>query len=92
MTDYPRYAIYYVPAANDPLYRLGARTIGYDGFTGSARTWGPFARRWPGMRMIAVDLIGHKNNELKIPAGVGNSHYLIAVLFSVTQSLQGAHC
>ncbi len=36
MTAYPRYAIYYVPAASDPLYQLGARTLGYDGFTGAA--------------------------------------------------------
>lgn len=33
MTRYPRYAIYYVPAANDPLYRLGAEVLGYDAFT-----------------------------------------------------------
>jgi putative phosphonate metabolism protein len=35
MSSYPRYAIYYVPAASDPLYRLGARALGYDGFTGN---------------------------------------------------------
>lgn len=35
MTPLPRYAIYYVPAASDPLYRLGAQTLGYDGFTGN---------------------------------------------------------
>jgi putative phosphonate metabolism protein len=36
MTAFPRYAIYYVPAANDPLYLLGARALGYDGFSGDA--------------------------------------------------------
>jgi len=36
MTPYPRYAIYYVPAATDPLYRLGAEALGYDSFSGSA--------------------------------------------------------
>jgi 2'-5' RNA ligase len=36
MTPYPRYAIYYVPAASDPLYRLGAEVLGYDAFTGDA--------------------------------------------------------
>lgn len=35
MTAYPRYAIYYVPAATDPLCRLGAEVLGYDGFTGA---------------------------------------------------------
>jgi putative phosphonate metabolism protein len=35
MTSFPRYAIYYVPAASDPLYRLGAQALGYDGFTGN---------------------------------------------------------
>jgi putative phosphonate metabolism protein len=35
MTQFPRYAIYYVPAASDPLYRLGAQALGYDGFTGN---------------------------------------------------------
>src|SRR5690349_17251143 len=32
MSEYPRYAIYYVPAAGDPLYRLGAQVLGYDAF------------------------------------------------------------
>jgi putative phosphonate metabolism protein len=36
MSPYPRYAIYYVPAASDPLYRYGARALGYDGFSGNA--------------------------------------------------------
>ncbi len=36
MSSFPRYAIYYVPAANDPLYVLGTRVLGYDGFTGNA--------------------------------------------------------
>jgi putative phosphonate metabolism protein len=34
MTPSPRYAVYYVPAASDPLYQLGAQALGYDGFTG----------------------------------------------------------
>jgi putative phosphonate metabolism protein len=34
--SFPRYAIYYVPAADDPLYRLGARLLGYDGYDGAA--------------------------------------------------------
>lgn len=33
MTPYPRYAVYYVPTASDPLYRLGAEVLGYDAFT-----------------------------------------------------------
>lgn len=36
MSSYPRYAVYYVPAASDPLYQLGAQALGYDGFTGNA--------------------------------------------------------
>ncbi len=35
MTPFPRYAIYYVPTASDPLYQLGAQALGYDGFTGN---------------------------------------------------------
>jgi len=35
MTSFPRYAIYYIPAASDPLYQLGAQALGYDGFTGN---------------------------------------------------------
>lgn len=35
MTSFPRYAIYYVPAASDPLYQRGAQVLGYDGFTGN---------------------------------------------------------
>ena len=34
MSGFPRYAIYSVPAADHPLYRFGAETIGYDAFTG----------------------------------------------------------
>ena len=56
MTDYPRYAIYYVPAANDPLYRLGARTIGYDGFTGSALEFpDAVGRRFPDWTEATTD-------------------------------------
>ena len=36
MTAFPRYAIYYVPVAGDPLYQLGAQVLGYDGYTGDA--------------------------------------------------------
>ena len=36
MSEYPRYAIYYVPAASDPLYRMGAEVLGYDAFTSDA--------------------------------------------------------
>lgn len=34
MTDFPRYAIYYAPAAGSSLARFGAETLGYDAFTG----------------------------------------------------------
>jgi putative phosphonate metabolism protein len=34
MTDFPRYAIYYVPSAAAPLARFGAELLGYDAFTG----------------------------------------------------------
>jgi putative phosphonate metabolism protein len=30
----PRYAIYFVPAADSPLYRFGAAALGYDCYTG----------------------------------------------------------
>lgn len=30
MTQFPRYAIYYAPAADTPLHRFGSETIGYD--------------------------------------------------------------
>lgn len=32
MSQYPRYAIYFVPAADNVLYRLGASLIGYDAY------------------------------------------------------------
>jgi putative phosphonate metabolism protein len=32
MTHYPRYAIYFVPPADSPLYRFGADLLGYDSF------------------------------------------------------------
>ena len=40
MSQYPRYAIYFVPSADSTLYRFGASLLGYDSFTGKAL---PFA-------------------------------------------------
>ncbi|MEW6642241.1 MAG: DUF1045 domain-containing protein [Pseudomonadota bacterium] len=37
MTSFPRYALYFVPAPDSALYRLGATLLGYDAFTGEAR-------------------------------------------------------
>ncbi|MDP3692482.1 DUF1045 domain-containing protein [Bradyrhizobium sp.] len=34
MVDYPRYAIYYVPAPGSSLDRFGAHLLGYDAFSG----------------------------------------------------------
>jgi putative phosphonate metabolism protein len=34
MTDYPRYAIYFVPAPGGDLDRFGAHLLGYDAFSG----------------------------------------------------------
>ena len=34
MANYPRYAIYYVPAPGSDLDRFGARLLGYDAFGG----------------------------------------------------------
>ena len=34
MTGFPRYAIYFVPAADSDLYRFGADILGYDAFSG----------------------------------------------------------
>lgn len=40
MPQYPRYAIYFVPSADNALYRFGAGLIGYDAYSGEAL---PFA-------------------------------------------------
>ncbi len=40
MTQYPRYAVYFVPSADSALYRFGATLLGYDSFSGAAL---PFA-------------------------------------------------
>ncbi len=34
MPQYPRYAIYFVPSADNVLYRFGAELIGYDAYSG----------------------------------------------------------
>ncbi len=34
MTSFPRYAIYFVPAADSDITRFGAATLGYDAFSG----------------------------------------------------------
>jgi putative phosphonate metabolism protein len=36
MSRYPRYAIYFVPAAGSEIYRFGASLLGYDAFSGGA--------------------------------------------------------
>jgi putative phosphonate metabolism protein len=33
-SEFPRYAVYFVPAAETALYRFGAATLGYDCYTG----------------------------------------------------------
>jgi hypothetical protein len=36
--QFPRYAIYYLPAADSALYRFGAEMLGYDAFSGEMRS------------------------------------------------------
>ena len=55
MTLYPRYAIYYVPTATDPLYRLGAEVLGYDGFTGATLDFPADLRRLADWFEITTD-------------------------------------
>jgi putative phosphonate metabolism protein len=55
MTSYPRYAIYYVPAATDPLYRLGAEVLGYDGFTGDTVDFPAELRRLTDWQEVTTD-------------------------------------
>jgi len=37
MTSFPRYALYFVPAPDSELYRLGAGLLGYDAYSGDER-------------------------------------------------------
>ena len=41
MDDGPRYAIYFVPAAQSALYRCGSAILGYDCYTGAALDFPP---------------------------------------------------
>lgn len=41
MSQYPRYAIYFVPAADSVLYRFGASLIGYDAYPGQPLAFPP---------------------------------------------------
>jgi len=41
MSQYPRYAIYFVPAADSVLYRFGASLIGYDAYTAQPLAFAP---------------------------------------------------
>ncbi|HEV7258106.1 MAG TPA: DUF1045 domain-containing protein [Bosea sp. (in: a-proteobacteria)] len=49
----PRYAIYYAPAADSPLWQFGGATLGYDAFTGEDIAFavppGCDADGWPGL-------------------------------------------
>jgi putative phosphonate metabolism protein len=49
----PRYAIYYAPAADDPLWRFGSATLGYDAATGEDTAFavppGRDAATWPAL-------------------------------------------
>jgi putative phosphonate metabolism protein len=49
MTDYPRYAIYFMPAPGSDLDRFGAHLLGYDAFSGEER---PFP---DGMEQLVPD-------------------------------------
>ena len=46
-------------ALNVEQWGQGRPLLALHGFTGSVSTWAPFARAWPGWRVVAVDLIGH---------------------------------
>lgn len=41
MSQYPRYAIYFVPEADSVLYRFGASLIGYDAYSGQPLAFPP---------------------------------------------------
>lgn len=41
MSQYPRYAIYFIPSADSAVYRFGAGLIGYDAYSGQSL---PFAK------------------------------------------------
>lgn len=46
MRTMPRYAIYFVPGAESSLYRFGASALGYDSYTGEARSIDGAADDW----------------------------------------------
>lgn len=41
MSQYPRYAIYFVPESDSVLYRFGASVIGYDAYSGQSLAFPP---------------------------------------------------
>src|SRR5450755_1194834 len=53
VADGPRFAIYFVPAANTALYRFGAAVLGYDCYTGEPaarpRDGGLTEAEWAGL-------------------------------------------
>ena len=46
MNALPRYAIYFVPAADSALYRFGAAVLGYDAYSGEPRSIDGAADDW----------------------------------------------
>lgn len=46
MNTMPRYAIYFVPSADSGLYRFGASVLGYDSYSGEARSIAGAADDW----------------------------------------------
>lgn len=80
----PRYAVYFVPGADTPLYRFGASVLGYDSYRGAASPLidGADVKTWPGV-VRDPGLYGF-HATLKAPIylakGVGELDFVQAVL------------
>ncbi len=70
----PRYALYYAPAADSPLWRFGCATLGYDAFTGADVAFavppGCDVADWP--RLTAEPRRYGFHATLKAPFELGN--------------------
>ncbi len=72
MNAMPRYAIYFVPAADSALYRFGAAVLGYDSYTGEPRSIEGASDDWNDITQ-APGVYGF-HATLKPPFGLADGH------------------
>ena len=70
----------------------GAPLLALHGFTGAGDTWAAFARRWPGTRLLAPDLLGHGRSDAPSNPRRYAMHETVADLVALLDALGIPSC